>query len=191
MEKTAHGYKHGESKTRLFRIWAHMRQRCMNQNDQRYSDYGGRGIIVSEEWDDYLNFKKWAMNNGYNEKLTIDRINNDGNYEPSNCKWSTNKEQCNNRRSNRNITVDGITKNEKEWGEFLGVESYIIRVRIHRGMNEIEAVTKPIRVNRNGKYIEYDYYAKAKARLDREKAQVNMMELIKPEEHETEQIRWY
>lgn len=186
MEKTAHGYKHGESKTRLFRIWAHMRQRCMNQNDQRYSDYGGRGIIVSEEWDDYLNFKKWAMNNGYNEKLTIDRINNDGNYEPSNCKWSTNKEQCNNRRSNRNITVDGITKNEKEWGEFLGVESYIIRVRIHRGMNEIEAVTKPIRVNRNGKYIEYDYYAKAKARLDREKAQVNMTELL--QEQQTEQL---
>lgn len=78
-----------------------MRSRCNNKKLKCYHNYGGRGIKVCEEWEDYQNFHNWAINNGYNDKLTIDRINVDGNYEPNNCRWSTKIEQENNKRNNR------------------------------------------------------------------------------------------
>lgn len=82
---------------RLYQCWRGMKRRCFDAKDKRYYRYGGRGITVCNEWLDYDIFAKWALNNGYREDLTIDRINNDGNYEPSNCKWSTHKEQALNR----------------------------------------------------------------------------------------------
>lgn len=111
--------KHGMAKTRLWNIWCGMKDRCYRKNNQDYSHYGGRGITVCEEWrEDFQKFSDWSMANGYAENLTIDRINTDGNYEPSNCRWATRKEQTRNRRNTVKISlgeiaeIDGISYQE-------------------------------------------------------------------------------
>jgi len=115
------GRIHGGIKTRLYRIWHGMKTRCNNVNDKHYSDYGGRGIKIYEEWYDFSIFQDWADENGYEQNLTIDRINNNGNYEPSNCKWSTTIQQNRNRRNNIYLEINGETKLLIEWCEILNV----------------------------------------------------------------------
>lgn len=95
-------YKHGKRHTRLWSIWQNMKSRCYNTKVKSYQDYGGRGVYVCGEWkNDFEAFYTWAMNNGYADNLTIDRINNEKGYEPSNCRWVTRKEQNYNRRKRR------------------------------------------------------------------------------------------
>lgn len=94
-------YIHGETGTRLYRIWRGMKQRCSNLRLRKYKYYGGRGIEVCSEWRKYLNFRDWACINGYQDHLTIDRINNDGNYEPSNCEWVTKAENTTRQHAQR------------------------------------------------------------------------------------------
>lgn len=119
---SARAKTHGLSKTRLFNIWAGMHDRCYNPNRREYKDYGGRGIQVCDAWkDNFQAFYDWSMANGYSDNLSIDRRDNDGNYEPSNCRWTTRKEQSDNTRLTVHITVNGETKNIGEWAEAIGV----------------------------------------------------------------------
>ena len=96
--KDGANYKHGGSDSRLYTIWSGMKKRCDNKNSHAYQNYGGRGIKVCTEWNDFSIFQKWALSNGYSDDLSIDRVNNDGNYEPNNCRWASSKTQAENRR---------------------------------------------------------------------------------------------
>lgn len=122
---------HGETHTRLYNVWTSLRRKCYNKKNDHYKWYGARGIIVCDEWlEKYDNFRDWALKNGYSDKLTIDRIDNNGNYTPANCRWATMKEQSNNRRSNVNITYKGQTKNITQWSEYTGISIYALRRKI-------------------------------------------------------------
>ena len=121
-----------------------MKTRCNNPNVLEYKDYGGRGITVCDEWQhSYETFRDWARLNGYMDDLTIDRIDVNGNYEPSNCRWSTRKEQANNRRSNKLITFNGETHNIQEWSDIVGVNDITLRNRLYKyGWSVEKAVIK-------------------------------------------------
>ena len=125
--------------TRLHRIHHNMKNRCYNKNFKEYKNYGGRGITICSEWLDsektkikgthisniskgLIVFKKWALENGYSDELTLDRIDPNGNYEPSNCRWVSRKEQNNNRTNNHYITYKGKTQSISKWAEELGIK---------------------------------------------------------------------
>lgn len=112
---------HGDSKTRLYKTWCGIKERCFNKTNIKYKYYGGRGIKMNPKWQDYISFKRWALSNGYQEDLTIDRIDNNGDYSPLNCRWSTRKEQANNRRSNVVVDFRGITDNLSGWSHRLNI----------------------------------------------------------------------
>lgn len=133
---------HGGKGTRLYECWRQMRYRCENPNNQAYPDYGGRGISVCPEWHDFANFQRWAFSSGYNDSLTIDRINVNGNYEPSNCRWVGYKVQMNNRRNTRHYELDGKNLTMSEWSQLTGIPRATIYNRLQRGDTFEEAIRK-------------------------------------------------
>ena len=148
--------KHGLYHTRLHKIWSNMKTRCLNPNSPRYKDYGGRGITICEEWqEDFISFYSWAIEHGYREDLTIDRINNDGNYEPSNCRWADSFMQRRNRKDTHLISYNGETLTAKEWSKKIGGNDHLVGYRLRAGWDEIRAITTPPTKRRkcNGKAI--------------------------------------
>ena len=144
---------HNQRHTVLYSVWRGLRQRCNNPKHASYHNYGGRGITVCEEWDkSFQAFYDWSYANGYstenqkNEKLklTIDRIDNNGNYEPSNCRWVDRKTQTRNMRTTRFITFNGQNKSVSEWCEIYGIKLQTFNTRIRNGRSIEEALTKPI-----------------------------------------------
>lgn len=137
---------HGQEGTRLYRIWQGAKRRCNDKNSACYDRYGGRGITVCEEWNNsFVPFYEWAINNGYTEELTLDRIDNNGNYEPSNCRWATMQEQSNNRRSNIKITIGNATKTLMQWCEIFEVDYQTVKARYHRFPDQtLEELFSPI-----------------------------------------------
>ena len=124
---------HCESNTRLYRIWSSMKHRCRGKNHEAYHNYGGRGIKVCDEWNKYKAFRKWALENGYSDELTLDRIDNNGNYEPSNCRWATMKQQCANKRTNHYVIVNGEKMIIAECSRKYGIPKSTIRMRDNNG----------------------------------------------------------
>lgn len=129
---------HGESYTRLHKVWNGMKQRCNDPNGKEYDRYGGRGIRVCEEWLSYVNFRDWALANGYDATApkgvcTLDRIDNDGNYEPSNCRWVSLSEQYANKSNLHYITYCGETLSVSQWSKRTGIKFHTLLYRIKRG----------------------------------------------------------
>ena len=137
---------HGMSRTRINECWRNINRRCYKKNNARYINYGARGITVCDEWkNDFMSFYNWAMTNGYSDDLTIDRINNDGNYEPSNCRWATKKQQNNNTTRNIYISYKNETKTLAEWAEFFGLTYSTLKHRIERNWAIEKAFVTPQR----------------------------------------------
>lgn len=125
---------HGLSKTRLYEIWHGMKGRCSNGN----KNYGGRGIKICEKWEkSFIDFYNWAIENGYNESLTIDRVNVDGDYCPENCRWATAKEQANNKRVNVKIEFNGKSHTVSEWAKILDIKRSTLEKRLKTKSVEI------------------------------------------------------
>jgi hypothetical protein len=134
--------KHGMSRTPVNMVWRAMRDRCVNPNNKSFANYGGRGIRVCERWDSFENFlaDMGSRSNGY----SIDRIDNDGNYEPGNCRWTTTKQQMNNQRRNRVLEFNGESKTIAQWAESTGIKWLTLRQRLDRyGWTIERALTTP------------------------------------------------
>jgi hypothetical protein len=125
--------KHGETKTRLYRIWTSMKSRCSNPVTINFHRYGGRGIKVCDEWEkSYESFRDWALSSGYSDNLSLDRVDNDGDYEPDNCRWATRKEQSENMYTAQLITFNGETHCLAGWARKLGFSKSTLTARINR-----------------------------------------------------------
>ena len=138
--------KHGLSGSRLQRVWANMKRRCCDQNDDSYKDYGGRGISVCDEWlSDFKTFSEWAFKNGYADNLDIDRIDNGLGYCPSNCRFVTHKTNMNNTRRNVVLEFNGKSKTLAEWAERLNVTHDMLRKRLRLGWSVERVLTVPVK----------------------------------------------
>ena len=132
---------------RLSRIYANMKSRCYNPKTNRYYIYGARGITVCDEWNkSYKAFENWALENGYQDNLTIDRIDNNGNYEPNNCRWVDYKTQRINSSNSKKITINDVTKSVTEWCEYYNLPYYILNNRLNKyGWSIKRAFETPIK----------------------------------------------
>lgn len=140
--------KDGESKERLHNIWSLMKYRCFNTNSPAYCNYGGRGIKVCDEWlseEGYLKFKQWALLNGYNDNLSIDRIDNNGNYCPENCRWVNKETQNNNTRRNHLVEWNNELHTVAEWSKITGIDKRVIYSRLYRQWEAERIFSQPVR----------------------------------------------
>ena len=134
--------KHGKRQTKVYKIWHSMKARCTNKNNIGYADYGGRGIKIL--WKSFEDFND-DMADSYKEGLTIERINVDGNYEPSNCKWATVKEQSNNKRNSRKVTINGLTDTVTNLCREYNISDRTVYSRIYSGWDEVRAIITPVK----------------------------------------------
>ena len=131
--------QHRMKGTKIYSKWLWMKARCYKEHTHGYKNYGGRGIKVCDEWlHNFKNFYDWAINNGYSDDLTIERIDTNGDYEPSNCKWITNLEQQNNKRNNRFIEYKGEKHTIAEWSRITGINKNIILDRLNNNWDTAE-----------------------------------------------------
>lgn len=129
------------SSRRLRKILTNVKSRCYNENATSYARYGGRGISVCQEWvDNFSSFREWAVSNGYEDNLTLDRIDNDGPYSPENCRWASPKDQMRNMSRNRRIRGKTIA----EWSEELGIANWVLRNRLLRGWSDDRILSEPV-----------------------------------------------
>jgi hypothetical protein len=140
-------YVHGHRKERIYGIYHKILDRTTNKNDKAYKNYGGRGIGICKEWkNDFETFRKWALENGYTEELTIDRIDNNKGYSPENCRWTTRKVQNNNTRRNHFITYKGQTKTLAQWAEEKNINVQTLISRINESKWSVEkALETPVK----------------------------------------------
>ena len=145
VRRTRHGHAKDNRVTKEYRAWAGMKSRCYDPKLSDYGIYGGRGITVCERWrDSFEHFlQDVGMCPGVGREWSIDRIDSNGHYEPGNVRWATAKEQSNNTRANRLLTVDGITANVVQWSEMTGINRGTIQHRLNRGWSESDAVKTP------------------------------------------------
>lgn len=131
---------HGQTHTKMYQVWRNMKYRCNNVKAPNYNDYGGRGIKVCNDWsNDFSKFKEWADKNGYKEGLTLDRINNNGNYEPENCRWVTVKTQNINRRNTIYVNYKGKKCTLLDVEKDTGIPYNILKHRVYRGVDLLGA----------------------------------------------------
>jgi hypothetical protein len=165
LKHLSRNFTHKLSRSRLYTIYYNMKARCYNPNEPSYKNYGKRGIKICSHWlEDFSNFYDWAITHGYQENLTIDRIDVNGNYEPSNCRWATYKQQSNNTRRNHFITFENETHTIAEWAKIYNISSSLLGERLKYGWDFQKAVsTSPdIYKNRPTKLIKYqgEYHTK-------------------------------
>lgn len=141
--------KHNLVRNPIYRVWQNAKNRCYNQNVKEYKNYGGRGIQMCNEWkNDFMPFYQWSIENGYKENLTIDRINNDGNYEPTNCRYATKETQSTNRRNIVFVTYKNEQKTISEWCRLLNLDFNMVYQRIWRGWSAEKAFVHPPKINK-------------------------------------------
>lgn len=147
-----HGYAHrGNKRPAIYRRWQHMIQRCHNPNDRDYPQYGGRGITVCNRWRDNFQFFINDIGEPPSARHTLDRIDNSKGYEPNNVRWATPKEQQNNRRNTKMLTIDEVTRPLQEWCAMVGINSKAVLYRLkHGGMSHKEAIYTPLTWTKKG-----------------------------------------
>ena len=144
--------KNGKTHTRLYGIWFGIKKRTTDKKSKSYKNYGGRGISVCDEWKkDFMSFYNWAMEHGYKDNLTLDRIDNNGNYCPENCRWATSQEQSRNTRKNNLITYNGQTHCATEWEDILGFKRGILYARQKLGWSVERMMTQKSRQDHSDK----------------------------------------
>jgi hypothetical protein len=151
-KKTRHGDTRNSHKARLYRIWRGMRNRVLSPTNREYPRYGGRGISLAPEWNDYSTFREWALKHGYHNNLSIDRIDNDGDYCPSNCRWADRVTQQRNKASTRFLTYRGKTAPMAEHADDAGLKYLVVQQRIDLlGWSTEDALEKPLGQKRRSK----------------------------------------